>query len=124
MEEVENKPPVRRGRPPLNKPDGYQLYASVPPPTMRAMELKRHYKPMAEGFEIVGYNQPEIKRKGPDGRQFVAQEAKFIPDVMAPSPMPGVDVKGKIWATTIIRVPVEEARHMRVNGIADATVED
>lgn len=141
LENITKAPSVRRGRPPLNRPapimpppnptsaedseePGYQLYASVPKPTMRAMELKRHYKPMSDDYQIVGYNQPEITRKGPDGRPFIVQEAAFIPGVMAPSPMPGVDVKGKIWATTVIRVPVEEARHIRVNGIGDATVED
>lgn len=143
LENITKAPPIRRGRPPLPKPelaipaatvgepastydkdDGFELYASVPKPTMRAMELKRHYKPMSDDFEIVGYNQPEIKRKGPDGRPFIAQEAAFIPDVMAPSPMPGVDVRGKIWATTIIRVSVEEARRIRANGIGDAAIED
>lgn len=151
LENITKAPPIRRGRPPLHKPDpivggkpldsalgedqkfgsftpdkgeGFELYASVPKPTMRAMELKRHYKPTSDDFEIVGYNQPEIKRKGPDGRPFIVQEAAFIPDVMAPSPMPGVDVKGKIWATTIIRVSVEEARRIRANGIGDAAIED
>jgi len=129
----------RRGRPPLPrdpaieaalspKPaepgeEGFELYASVPKPTMRSMELKRHYRPHL-GYELVGYNRPEIKRKGPDGKETTIQEAAFIPDVMAPSPMPGVDVQHKVWATTVIRVPVEEARIMRQNGIADATVED
>jgi hypothetical protein len=87
------------------------------------MELKRHYRPH-DAFEVVGYNQPEIKRKGPDGKERLIQEAAFIPGEIAPSPMPGVEVKGKIWATTVIKVPVEEARVMRQNGIADATVED
>lgn len=93
------------------------------PPKMRAMDLKRHYRPMGE-FEVLGYNRPEIKRKAPDGREIVIQTAEFIPNEMAPSPMPGVEVKGKVWATTVIKVPVDEARTMRTNGIADATVED
>jgi hypothetical protein len=101
----------------------YELYPNVPKPTMRAMELKRHYRPMGE-FEIMGYNQPQITRKGPDGKEKVIQEAAFVPDVMAPSPMPGVDVKNKVWATTVIKVPVDEARTMRANGIADASIDD
>lgn len=133
--QLENITKPRRGRPPLPrssvieapspKPDepAYELYEGVPKPLTRSMELKRHYRPMGE-FEIVGYNQPEIKRKGQDGKDTVIQAAEFIPGVMAPSPMPGVDVQHKVWATTIIRVPVEEARTMRQNGIADATVED
>jgi hypothetical protein len=38
--------------------------------------------------------------------------------------MPGVEVKGKIWATTVIKVPLDEAKIMRANGIADAAIED
>jgi hypothetical protein len=94
-----------------------------PPPKLRAMELKRHYRPTGT-FELVGYNRPEIKRKAPDGREIVIQDAAFIPDEMAPSPMPGVEVKGKIWATTVIKVPADEARTMRANGIADVALED
>lgn len=87
------------------------------------MELKRHYRPMGV-FEVVGYNREEITRKGVDGRKVVIQEAAFIPDELAPAPMPGVEVNGKIWATTIIRVPVDEAKTMRANGIADAAIDD
>lgn len=98
--------------------------ATEPPkPVLRSMELKRHYHPKGE-FEVVGYNQPEIKRKGPDGREVIIQPAAFIPDEVAPSPMPGVEVKNKIWASTIIKVPVDEAKVMRANGIADAAIED
>jgi hypothetical protein len=97
--------------------------APPPAPKMRAMELKRHYRPMGE-FELVGYNQPEIKRKRPDGHEEVIQKAAFLPNEMAPSPMSGVEVKGKIWASTIIKVPVDEARVMKANGIADAAIED
>lgn len=111
----------------LNTPNDFHLdtTSDVPPPApkMRAMDLKRHYRPMGT-FEIVGYNRPEIKRKQPDGREIVIQEAAFIPDEIAPSPMPGVEVGGKIWATTVIKVPVDEAKTMRTNGIADAAIED
>ncbi len=150
--ELENISKPRRGRPPLPRPvtgqqsapavpssaaptvstdedieegakDAFSLYASVPEVKMRAMQLNRHYRPMGD-YEIVGYMQPEITRKGPDGKETILQEAAFIPDVMAPSPMPGVANANKVWATTIIRVPVEEAKRMRANNIAERTVED
>lgn len=106
-----------------NEPEAFELYPEVPRDKLRAMDLKRHYRPRGQ-FEIVGYHQPEIKRKNPAGQEIVIQKAEFIPDKMAPSPMPGVDVAGKIWASTVIRVPAEEAKAMRDAGIAERSLED
>ena len=101
----------------------FELYPEEPGVKLRAMDLKRHYRPQGR-FEVVGYHQQEIKRKDPAGREIIIQKAEFIPDQMAPSPMPGVEVPGKIWATTVIRVPAEEAKAMRDAGIAERSLED
>jgi hypothetical protein len=91
-------------------------------PKMVRMTLKRHCRPN-EGYEIVGYNRPEIKHKGPDGRAVVVQSEAFIEGEAAPPPIPGVTITGKLWAGTVLRVPDDEARMMRKAGIADVDID-
>ena len=105
------------------KAEPFELYPDAPPDKLRSMELKRHYRPQGR-YIVVGYNQPEIKRKDPAGREIIVQPKAFIPDKSAPSPMPGVEVPNKIWATTVIRVPADEAKAMREAGIAERSLED
>lgn len=145
--ELEQVTKPRRGRPTLNRPaeapvsspepipplapdpidadaeEGFALYASVPAAKMRVMELKRNYRPIGE-YEVVGYWQEEIKKKGPDGKEFIARPKAFIPNERAPSPMPGVDNPNKLWAGTVIRINVDEAKRMRSLDIADVSLED
>lgn len=143
--ELEEVTKPRRGRPPIASPatgaeqpvpfppppaepavspeDGYELYASVPPAKMRVMELKRHYRPVGP-YEVVGYWQPEIKRKGTDGKETIIQAKEFVANQPAPSPMPGVANANKVWAGTVIRLGVDEAKTMRANDIADVSLED
>jgi hypothetical protein len=92
-------------------------------PKMVAMVLLRNYRP-AGVFEVVGHMQPAIIRKDAAGREFEAQKAQFIAGEGMPSPQAGVGTSGKIWAGTIVRVPQDEARIMRTNGIAERSVDD
>ncbi len=141
--ELEQVTKPRRGRPPLQRPadasspspvepippladqpeEGFSLYAAVPAVKLRTMELKRNYRPVGD-FEVVGYWQQEIKKKGPDGKEFIAQPRVFIEGEKAPSPMPGVEIPHKLWAGTVIKIDVAEAKTMRANGIADVSLED
>jgi hypothetical protein len=105
--------------------DGYvpaPEISGVPVQKMVRMTLKRHCRPN-EGYEIVGYNRPEIKHKGPDGRAVVIQSEAFIEGEAAPPPSPGVTCTGKLWAGTVLRVPDDEARMMRKAGIADVDID-
>lgn len=103
--------------------NAYALYEAVPAVKMVAMELLRNYRP-AGVFEIVGYVRPAVIRKDAAGREYEAQPAEFVAGEMAPPPQAGVGTSGKIWARTIIRVPHDEGRTMRANGIAERSVDD
>jgi hypothetical protein len=105
------------------EPEAFELYGAMPAGKLKAMELKRHYRPQG-AFEIVGHTRPEVKKKNTAGVMEVVSPAKFIDGEMNPPPVPGVVHTHKIWAGTVIRVPVDEAKAMRVAGIAEASLED
>ncbi len=105
------------------KANAFALYEAVPAVKLVSMELLRNYRP-AGTFEIVGHVVPAVIRKDAAGREYEAQAAQFIQGEMAPPPQAGVGTSGKIWAGTIIRVPHDEGRTMRVNGIAERSVDD
>lgn len=86
-------------------------------PTMIAMKLERHYVPRGE-FEIVGYHKPEVKKKTATGDWKVVEPEEFVEGEACPPPNPGVGYPNKIWASTVIRVPEEEAKTMHRLGIA------
>lgn len=79
---------------------------------MIAMKLERNYQPSG-AFELVGYHKPEVKRKDAAGREIVVSPEEFIEGEMAPPPYPGVGFDGKVWASTVIRLPEEEARRVQ-----------
>lgn len=93
------------------------------PIAMRAMKLLRNYCP-ADKYEIVGWHRPERKTKDSAGRETVVQTAAFIEGEMAPPPAPGVGYKNKLWAGTVVRVPLDEAKRTQVLGIAERDLED
>jgi hypothetical protein len=124
--------PKKRGRPFTKKAPGEPV-GIMPPataaaieanrPPLIAMELLRNYRPAGQ-FEIVGYMRPAVVQKDAAGREIEVEPAKFIAGVGKPAPQPGVGTAGKIWAGTVIRVPHDEARTMRANGIAERSVDD
>lgn len=82
------------------------------PVAMIAMKLERHYQPGGD-YQVVGYHKPEVKRKDAAGREIVVSPEEFIEGEMAPPPYPGVGFDGKVWASTVIRLPEEEARRVQ-----------
>lgn len=108
----------------------------APPVKMVPIRLHRHYRPR-DGFEVVGWHRPEKSIKRPDGQMMVVEKAEFVTEVdedegsetygkikPAPSPLPGAGTGGKIWASTVIRVPVAEAKTMQKAGIGAVEIED
>jgi hypothetical protein len=115
------------------------------PRAMRAMKLLKNYAPVGDivmgqngkpirdkrndvtsipNHEIVGWHRPEIKHKDSHGIETIVQTAEFIRGEGAPPPFAGVGFANKIWAGTVIKVPVEEARNMQALKIAERDVED
>ena len=81
------------------------------------VRLLKNYRPAGE-YEIVGYQRPEEKRKDAIGRMVVVQEAAFIEGEMAPAPYPGVGFDTKIWAETVLKLPIDEAKNLVSKNLA------
>jgi len=106
-------------------------------PKMTAVKLERHYRPASDVFEVVGFWQPEIRRKDTTGVERVIQAEEFVtaPDdvedsptfgkvKMAPPPMAGVGSASlKIWAGSVVRLPNDEARKVVRAGIGTVEIE-
>jgi hypothetical protein len=100
--------------------------AAIPdsePVKMVAMKLLRHYRPMGE-YEVVGYLKKEVTKKFPDGQIKVVEPEEFISGEKAPPPFPGVLNENKIWAGTTIKVPEDEGKTMKRQGIAERDFDD
>lgn len=76
---------------------------------MIAMRLERNYRPAGE-FEIVGHTRPEIRKKTPAGVEEVVQAEEWMAGQPMPSAIPGAGFANKIWAGTVINLPVDEAK--------------
>jgi len=83
--------------------------APQPSEKMFPVKLLKNYRP-AGVYEVVGYHRPEKKQKDTAGRIIVVQEAAFIEGEIAPPPYPGVGFDTKIWADTVLKLPMAEAR--------------
>lgn len=120
-----------------------------PPPKLVAVKLLRHYRPWAcedetvltgkrrksgEPIEeirakpfpadrVVGWHRPATMRKDAAGKPVEVEPALFIKGELPPSSRPGVGFAGKIWAGAVIRVPKDEAVHMRKNGIGEIEID-
>lgn len=81
------------------------------PAKMFPVRLLRNYRPAGE-YELVGYQQQEIRQKDATGRQVVIQESKFVEGEMAPPPFPGVGFETKVWAETVLKLPTDEAKRL------------
>lgn len=106
-----------------------------PPPKMIAVELKRNYRPMSDLYEIVGYNQTEIKVKSAAGIPVVVRPAAFIsepdqvtgkmkgmpPAAAGSGPEAGLN---KILAGTVVRLPKDEAKRVVELEIGTRSLED
>jgi hypothetical protein len=106
-------------------------------PKMTAVKLERHYRPKSDVFEVIGYWQPEIRRKDTTGVERVIQREEFVSKVdyvedsptfgkikMAPPPQAGVGSASlKIWAGSVVRLPNEEARTVTRAGIGTVEIE-
>lgn len=82
-----------------------------PSEKMFPVRLLKNYRP-AGNYELVGYHRPEIKQKDSAGKVTVVQEAAFIEGEMSPPPYPGVGFDTKVWAETVVRLPIEEAKRL------------
>jgi hypothetical protein len=93
------------------------------PVPMRAMKLLKNYRP-AKDYEVVGWHRPEKKVKDSAGNETIVQTAEFIKGEMAPPPYPGVGYPHKLWAGTVVKLPVEEAKRVYALKVAERDIDD
>lgn len=91
-----------------------------PPETTKLFPvlLSKNYCPMSQ-YEIVGYTKEAVNRKDAAGNWKIVEPEEFIQGVMKPHPSPGVGFPNKIWAGTMIRLPVDEAKTVISKHIAE-----
>lgn len=82
-----------------------------PSEKMFPVRLLKNYRP-AGGHEVVGYHRPEKTQKDTTGKMVIVQEAAFIEGELAPAPQPGVGFETKVWADTVLKLPMEEAKRL------------
>lgn len=86
-------------------------------PSMFPVKLLKNYRPAGE-FEVVGYHRKEKVQKDTTGKMVVVQEAAFIEGEIAPPPYPGVGFETKVWADTVLKLPMEEAKRLVSKNLA------
>lgn len=90
------------------------------PDKLFPVRLLKNYRPEGN-HEVVGYHRPEKRQKDTTGKMVVVQEAAFIEGEIAPPPFPGVGFDTKVWADTVLKLPMEEAKRLvRLNLAARA----
>lgn len=112
--------------------------AGAPKPTMRSMKLLKNYQPaeiidptdplkkrmLPPTYEIVGWHRPEKKAKDSHGVETIVQTAEFINGEAAPPPYPGVGFPNKLWAGTVVKLPLEEAKRLQSLRLAERDIDD
>jgi hypothetical protein len=84
----------------------------TPEPTkLFPVRLTKNYRPAGD-YEVVGYHRPQKTQKDSTGRVIIVQEAAFIDGEIAPPPFPGVGFQTKVWADTVLRLPMDEAKRL------------
>lgn len=73
------------------------------------VRLLKNYMPIGE-HEIVGHHRPAVVQKNAAGQMVVIEPAAFVEGVMTEPEFAGAGCKGKVWANTVIRLPIEEAK--------------
>jgi hypothetical protein len=88
-----------------------------PSEKMFPVKLLKNYRPAGK-HEVVGYHRPEKTQKDTTGKMVIVQEAAFIEGEMAPPPYPGVGFLTKVWADTVLKLPMEEAKRLVSKNLA------
>lgn len=106
-------------RKPKDEPMSIETAAPVQPSEkLFPVKLLKNYRPVGL-YEVVGYHRPEKVQKDTAGKVVVVQEAAFMEGEMAPAPFPGVGFDTKIWADTVLKLPMEEAKRLVGRNLAD-----
>lgn len=111
------KPEITTTLPPVEEYDAYAPRTAPDPNPVDTVRLLRHYRPMG-AVTIEGYLKPEKKRKNPAGVEVIVEPEEFVKGEACPAPFPGAGFVDKIWASTVITLPRDEAKGLVRSGIA------
>lgn len=105
-------------RKPKDEPSMTTETAAKPSEKLFPVKLLKNYRP-ADVYELVGYHRKELTQKDNTGKMVVVQKAEFIEGEMSPPPHPGIGFDTKIWADTVIRLPMNEAKRLVGKNLAE-----
>jgi len=95
-------------------PPDYEAETVAEKPRMVPVTLNRHYRPATENYEVVGHWVPKVELKDVAGRMVTISPERFEKGAMAPPPIASVGTLSvKLWAGTVVKLPVDEARTVR-----------
>lgn len=95
------------------------------PQKMIPVLLERHYRPLTEQFEIVGHWKPAVQVKNAAGKLVEIEPRTFVKGEKMPPPLAGVGaVSPKLWAGCVVKLPVEEAKRAKREGIGTIEIDD
>jgi hypothetical protein len=92
--------------------------AVKPEQSLFPVRLLRHYVPKGE-YKIAGYNKPPIEQKNAIGQMVMIDPGGWQEGEMHPAPLPGAGFPRKIWADTVVQLPVDEAKEVVAKKIGE-----
>ena len=95
----------------------------APKTRMMAVRLLRHYVPRGT-YEIVGHHKAAVIGKDSGGREVELKPEEYVKGECHPPAYPGVGYPNKIWSSTDIRLPADEAKAIIQQGVAVRSVDD
>lgn len=73
------------------------------------VKLLKNFRPSG-AVEIVGYHKDAVYAKNAAGQRIEVEPAAFISNEGNPAPYAGAGFEDKIWANTVVRLGLEEAK--------------
>jgi|SRR6185503_2751354 len=92
--------------------------SSPQPSKLFPVILVKNYAPEGK-YEIVGYLKEAVKEKDAAGNWRTISKEEFITGEMKPHLTSGVGFPNKIWAGTHIKLPLDEAKRLVANKLAE-----
>jgi len=93
------------------EPDRSPSAPAPEPVKMFPVKLSYNYRPQGD-YKAVGWHKPAVEKKNAAGQMIVVEPAEFITGEVKPAPVPGVGFEHKIWAGSVIELPLGEAREL------------
>lgn len=92
--------------------------AAKPEQNLFPIRLLRNYVPKGE-YKIAGYQKAPVQQKNAIGVMVTVDPGGWQEGEMHPSPLPGTGFPNKIWAETVVQLPMDEAKEVMAKKIGE-----